>query len=77
MKDRYVVKVFFVGLAEQMNMGLDWAFDTEAEARAMFKDIDAAAIRNSFDEIDRKAIKKVRIVLMDTKLNRCLAEKQA
>ena len=77
MKDRYVVKVFFVGLAEQMNMGLDWAFDTESEARAMFKDVDATAIRNSFDEIDSKAIKKVRIVLMDTKLNKCIAEKQA
>lgn len=76
MKDRYVVKVFFVGLAEQINMGADWAFDTEAEARAVFNDIDVVSMRESFDEIDSKAIKKVRIVLMDSKLDKCLAEKQ-
>ena len=54
MKERYVVKVFFVGLAEQLNMGADWAFDTETEARAVFNDLDVGSMRESFDEIDRR-----------------------
>ena len=77
MKDRYLIKLFFVGLAGQLNIGADWAFDTEREARKMFEDVDVKEIYASFDKEESDSIRKVRLVFMDTLLNKCLAEKSS